>query len=271
MTSTLHRNTSLPDSHSRSHSHSPVMTQTQTQTDILIVGAGAVGAFYGSRLATVSNTRVSVICRSNYNTVAKDGFKITSPSFEPAAFIPHRVFASPAEAISANISWDYAVVSTKALPDISDDSEILNGLVKDGTAIVYVNLQTGNCFPCIVIGGCFNSTRYSRFPPTDVLTWAFQINSERRWHRGSIHETVPISNHSIRRHHSECGPNRTRNYKTQSLDEDKHWTISCRPWEGREGQDCNGANQALRSAVEPRWNQRCGNILSSWSSNDQVA
>ncbi|ESZ96307.1 hypothetical protein SBOR_3362 [Sclerotinia borealis F-4128] len=111
---------------------------------VLIVGAGAVGAFYGSRIAQVQDTQVSVICRSNYKAVTANGFNITSPKFGKYKFIPHQTFPNPQVARDLNESWDFIVVSTKALPDISDDSEILKGLVKKGhTSIVLVQNGLG--------------------------------------------------------------------------------------------------------------------------------
>lgn len=129
-------------------------------TNILVLGAGAVGAFYGSRLAQAARTQVSVVCRSNYKAVAKNGFSVTSPTYGSYNFIPDKTFANPKEAINSGILWDYIVVSTKALPDVSDDSEILTGLVKeDHTAIVLVQNGLGVEQP------------YSkRFPSTPVLS-----------------------------------------------------------------------------------------------------
>lgn len=118
-------------------------------TNILILGAGAIGAFYASRLALVPNTHVSVICRSNYAAVSQSGFTITSPLYGNYVFVPAHVFANPADAGAADIAWDYILVSTKALPDVSDDSEILTGLLnsgkegKGGTAIVLVQNGLG--------------------------------------------------------------------------------------------------------------------------------
>ena len=94
-------------------------------TNILIVGAGAIGAFYASRLALVPGLSVSVICRSNYKAVAANGFQITSPQYGDYTFTPANTFANPAEARASKTPWDYIIVSTKALPDVSDDSEIL--------------------------------------------------------------------------------------------------------------------------------------------------
>ncbi|OAL02952.1 2-dehydropantoate 2-reductase [Phaeosphaeriaceae sp. SRC1lsM3a] len=112
-------------------------------TQILIVGAGAIGAFYASRLALVPGVAVSVICRSNYSAVKSHGFKITSPQYGDYTYTPAHTFANPDEARKSNIQWDYIVVSTKALPDVSDDSAILEGLVGDKTAIVLIQNGLG--------------------------------------------------------------------------------------------------------------------------------
>ncbi|KAF1912960.1 ketopantoate reductase PanE/ApbA-domain-containing protein [Ampelomyces quisqualis] len=112
-------------------------------TQILIVGAGAIGAFYASRLALVPDIAVSVICRSNYSAVKSHGFKITSPQYGDYTYTPAHTFANPEEARNIKIQWDYIVVSTKALPDVSDDSAILERLVGDTTAIVLIQNGLG--------------------------------------------------------------------------------------------------------------------------------
>ncbi|KAF2683916.1 2-dehydropantoate 2-reductase [Lentithecium fluviatile CBS 122367] len=111
--------------------------------EILIVGAGAIGAFYASRLAQVPGIHVSVICRSNYSAVKAHGFRVTSPQYGEYTFTPSHTFANPDEARSSRVQWDYAVVSTKALPDVSDDSAILEGLVSDTTTIVLIQNGLG--------------------------------------------------------------------------------------------------------------------------------
>ncbi|KAJ4337683.1 hypothetical protein N0V95_008264 [Ascochyta clinopodiicola] len=112
-------------------------------TNVLIVGAGAIGAFYASRLALVPGLSVSVICRSNYKAVKANGFQITSPQYGNYTFTPTHTFPNPDAAREEKIQWDYIVVSTKALPDVSDDSEILEGLVGDDTAIVLIQNGLG--------------------------------------------------------------------------------------------------------------------------------
>ena len=108
--------------------------------DVLIFGAGAIGAFYGSRIAQSPDIRVSVVCRSNYNAVNANGFVIESPNFGSYNWRPYKSFPKPD---AARGKWDYIVVSTKALPDVSDDSALLEGLVQDGTKIVLIQNGLG--------------------------------------------------------------------------------------------------------------------------------
>ena len=110
---------------------------------ILLIGAGAVGTFYASRLAQAPNTQVSVVCRSNYKAVKANGFVIESPQYGKYGFVPRRVFASPNDAKSFAARYKYILVSTKALPDVSDDSALLEGLVSDGTTIVLIQNGLG--------------------------------------------------------------------------------------------------------------------------------
>jgi len=112
-------------------------------TEILIFGAGAIGAFYGSRLALNKAVNVSVICRSNYNAVKSNGFSVASSQYGDYKWTPTRTFPKPAEAQKAGVTWDYVIVSTKALPDVSDDSELLQGLISKGTAIVLIQNGLG--------------------------------------------------------------------------------------------------------------------------------
>ena len=126
---------------------------------ILIVGAGAIGSFYGSRLACAPHALVSALCRSNYKAVKNKGFTITSPKFENYSFLPEHVFANPAEARNAAVKWDYLLVATKVLPEFSDDSSLLEGLVGPQTSIVLMQNGLG-----------IEAPYARRFPKASILT-----------------------------------------------------------------------------------------------------
>jgi 2-dehydropantoate 2-reductase len=124
--------------------------------DVLIFGAGAIGAFYGSRIAQNPDTRVSVVCRSNYNAVKANGFSIQSPQLGTYDWRPFKTFPKPEDAQGR---WNYIVVSTKALPDVSDDSALLEGLVQDGTNIVLIQNGLG-----------VEEPYHKRFPRANILS-----------------------------------------------------------------------------------------------------
>jgi 2-dehydropantoate 2-reductase len=111
--------------------------------EILFFGAGAIGAFYASRIALNPGVNVSVVCRSNYAAVKANGFTITSPQYGTYRWQPTRTFDSHSSAVKARVNWSYVVVSTKALPNISDDSKLLEGLVDPRTAIVLIQNGLG--------------------------------------------------------------------------------------------------------------------------------
>ena len=132
-------------------------------TRILLVGAGAIGAFFGSRLATAPNVLVSALCRSNYKVVKANGFKVNSPKFGSYVLKPEYTFSSPDEARQTKrekkLNWDYLLVATKALPDVSDDSQLLDGLVDEETSIVLVQNGLG-----------IEEPYRKRFPQTTILS-----------------------------------------------------------------------------------------------------
>ena len=107
---------------------------------VLVIGAGAIGAFYASRLAHAA--QVSCICRSNFAVVSKHGFKMRTQAFGDYDFHPAYTFSSPTDCEKSGIKWDYIIVAMKALPDISDDTKLITKLVHPGHSSI-VLLQNG--------------------------------------------------------------------------------------------------------------------------------
>ncbi|KAG8904818.1 hypothetical protein FRB99_001124 [Tulasnella sp. 403] len=133
------------------------MTSQNQPIRILIVGAGAVGCFYGSRLHNLErNVLVSLICRSNYKTiVAAGGVEMQTTKYGDYMFKPEYVFpdvgsaVTPASAhrvnrfVDGEVGWDYLVITTKALPDVEDDSALIVPLVGAYPAAGIVLIQNG--------------------------------------------------------------------------------------------------------------------------------
>ncbi|RKO97195.1 hypothetical protein CXG81DRAFT_700, partial [Caulochytrium protostelioides] len=138
-----------------------------------LVGAGAVGATYGSRLhAPERDQHVAVVCRSNYDAVHANGFHITSPVFGTWTWRPAAVFASLEAAAQASAGagaaaaappprpWDYIIIATKATTDEAAQAALLSALaplVSDETHLVLMQNGVGieqpfrNAFPVVPI------------------------------------------------------------------------------------------------------------------------
>jgi len=102
---------------------------------ILVVGTGAIGGFYGGKLAQ-TGARVATLCRSDYETVKTKGIKVTS-SLGDFHFTPEKVIRNLRE---YSPPPDYILVGLKVLPEI-DTAEIIKEVVGPETAIVL--LQNG--------------------------------------------------------------------------------------------------------------------------------
>ncbi|MGR9101230.1 MAG: 2-dehydropantoate 2-reductase [Gammaproteobacteria bacterium] len=100
---------------------------------VLIVGAGALGAFYGALLAK-AGAEVTVVCRSDYEHVKLHGFDIHSRTLGDWHFQPHRVLAAVSE---YRDQADYLILTTKITPGLNL-AELIRPAVTPQTAIVFI-------------------------------------------------------------------------------------------------------------------------------------
>ncbi len=100
--------------------------------DILVVGAGAVGGYYGGRLAQ-AGARVSVVARSDYEVVKNGGIHIESPAGD-FHFRPHGVFRSAA---AFGGFPDVILVGLKVLEHIRT-ADLIRDAVGPKTAILLI-------------------------------------------------------------------------------------------------------------------------------------
>ena len=135
---------------------------------ILLVGSGAVGTFYASKLP--KSTSVEVVCRSNYAAVvAQGGFRIQSP-LGNRLFVPTAIHRSIQEADQKSrekgTPFDFILVATKALPDVTDLSKELEPLCRDCVTIVLIQNGIG-----------IESPYAARFPHCCILSAVTAISS----------------------------------------------------------------------------------------------
>ncbi len=99
----------------------------------LIIGAGAIGVFYGSLLAK-AGAEVAVVCRSEYEHVKQHGFFIDSRELGSWTFTPSQVLKNTAEYVGAA---DYILLCTKVIPPV-DRVALIRPVVTADTAIVFI-------------------------------------------------------------------------------------------------------------------------------------
>ncbi len=101
--------------------------------NVLIVGAGAIGGFYGALLAK-AGAEVSVVCRSEFDLIKQSGYLIESRDLGDWHFMPHLVLRHPEDYPE---QADYVVLCTKAI-DVSENLELIRPAVSNNSAIVFI-------------------------------------------------------------------------------------------------------------------------------------
>ena len=107
-----------------------------------------------------------MIARSNYKALLDNGVQLQTHSFGDYTFRPHAVFPSPAAAAVFSDSsapgpteWDFIVVTTKALPDRTNDAELIAPLVGPRSTIVLIQNGVG-----------VEEPYRTRFPDTPIIS-----------------------------------------------------------------------------------------------------
>jgi len=103
------------------------------QDKILIIGAGAIGSFYGAILSK-AGADVSVVCRSDYQIVKQQGYSIKSDELGSWSFIPSQVIKNAAEYQGAA---DYIILCTKITSD-SHRIKLIEDAISPNTCIVFI-------------------------------------------------------------------------------------------------------------------------------------
>ena len=141
---------------------------------VLVIGAGAIGAFYGSLLAK-AGAEVSVVCRSDYDQVKQHGFVIDSHPLGRWHFTPAQVLKNAADFEGVA---DYILLCTKVVPTV-DRAALLRPAVTKNTAIVFIQngveieQEMQNAFPKneVISGLAFICC--NRVSPGEILHLAY--------------------------------------------------------------------------------------------------
>lgn len=150
------------------------MTDTNAKPSVLIVGAGAIGALYGSVLAR-QGAKVSVVCRSDYEVVSRNGYTIKSKILGDHVFKPERVLRNVGD---CKPSPDYLILTVKVLEG-EDRAALIAPAVGSNTVVVLlengidIEPEIGRAFPKNEILSCLAFVGVSRVGHGEISHQSF--------------------------------------------------------------------------------------------------
>jgi 2-dehydropantoate 2-reductase len=145
------------------------------QSRILVIGAGAIGSFYGAALQA-QGADVSVVCRSEYDIVRTTGFSIESKRLGDLTFVPAQTLLSVAD--YAGGPPDYLIVSVKVVEG-TDRVALIRDAVGPKTVIVLIENgveiegEIADAFPDNELISALAFVQVSRIAPGKVKHYAF--------------------------------------------------------------------------------------------------
>lgn len=134
----------------------------------LIIGAGAIGSFYGAILKRAGCT-VSAVVRSEYDAVKAHGFRFESPLGD-ISWKPDYLYK---DGDRPDSTPDYVILATKVLPG-SDRAGLVRPWVGEGTNIVLIQngldieRELADAFPDNPIISCLAFIAVSRVAPGEI-------------------------------------------------------------------------------------------------------
>lgn len=135
---------------------------------ILIVGAGAIGSFYGAILKR-AGCAVSVVLRSEYDAVVENGIQIES-DLGDLSYRPDHVYR---DGDTPESTPDYLILCVKVLPGV-DRAELIRPWMGGNTRIVLIEngldieRAIADAFPANPIVSCLAFIAVSRVGPGQV-------------------------------------------------------------------------------------------------------
>lgn len=150
-------------------------SENEVKQRVLILGAGAIGGFYGQALAN-SGADVSVVCRSEYDQVNESGYQILSKTRGDAIFKPSQVLKSASDYQGG--APDYLIVTLKITKGV-DRVALMKPVVGPSTVIVLIEngveieQEIQAAFPNNEIISCLAFIQVSRLSPGVIRHFAY--------------------------------------------------------------------------------------------------
>ncbi|ODV69354.1 ketopantoate reductase [Hyphopichia burtonii NRRL Y-1933] len=97
-------------------------------TNVLVIGTGGVGAIVAYGIDYTGKSNLSVVVRRDYEKVLQKGWQITSCDYgEIKNWKPANIF--PSIEAARKIEYDFVVITTKNLPDITPLHELITPVI----------------------------------------------------------------------------------------------------------------------------------------------
>ncbi|MES1950203.1 2-dehydropantoate 2-reductase [Salinisphaera sp. S4-8] len=162
-------------------------------TRVVVVGAGAIGSFYGAILKR-AGCHVSVVLRSEYDAVKADGFRIDSPLGD-LSYRPDAVYR---DGDTPEGEADYVICCVKVLSSI-DRGALIKPWVSDNTRVVLIEngidieREVADALPNNPIISCLAFIAVSRVAPGEIEHKAFGALTMGSWPEGVSEECRAIA------------------------------------------------------------------------------
>ena len=168
-------------------------------TRVVVVGAGAIGSFYGAILKR-AGCHVSVVLRSEYEAVKAEGFQIDSPLGD-LSYRPDAVYR---DGDTPEHEADYVICCVKVLPSI-DRAALIKPWVGENTRIVLIEngidieREVADALPDNPVISCLAFIAVSRVAPGKIEHKAFGSLTMGAWPEGITDAWPHGANAGIRR------------------------------------------------------------------------
>ncbi|TID30734.1 hypothetical protein CANINC_000650 [Pichia inconspicua] len=134
-------------------------------TKVLIIGVGGVGSIAAYTLQN-NGAQVSVVARSAYDVLKDTGFTIESCDYGTINFKPDHVYKSAKEAHDDQGKFDYIVITTKNIPDVSPVEKMIEDVYDKDTSIVLLENGVG-----------IERSMFKAYPDSTVISGVTMISS----------------------------------------------------------------------------------------------
>ncbi|CUS21755.1 LAQU0S03e10044g1_1 [Lachancea quebecensis] len=137
-----------------------------SKSKVLLVGSGGVGTIASYALEYAGKTTVTSVLRSDYDRVMEKGFSINSCDYgNGLVFKPTNVVNS-VEASKVFGPFDFVVVATKCLPEVTNMIDVIAPAITIDTAIVLIQNGIG-----------IETEALAKFPKNVILSGVSMIGS----------------------------------------------------------------------------------------------